>query len=184
MEIEKVLKKTGYTSIITSIILGILGFIMFIYSKTTLKIITYAIAGMLIFLGIIKVIGYLRDKNRKEYFNYDLIYGIVNAIIGLVLITHPGILEGLLGITIGIWIIYTGLTRLGLSLRLKEYKTKTWIPMLIISIAILAMGIYIIIAPDLIIATLGSIILMYSIMDLIEGITFLINVKRFEKMGE
>lgn len=39
MEIEKVLKKTGYTSIITSIILGILGFIMFIYSKTTLKII-------------------------------------------------------------------------------------------------------------------------------------------------
>ena len=104
MEIEKVLKKTGYTSIITSIILGILGFIMFIYSKTTLKIITYAIAGMLIFLGIIKVIGYLRDKNRKEYFNYDLIYGIVNAIIGLVLITHPGILEGLLGITIGIWI--------------------------------------------------------------------------------
>ena len=45
------------------------------------------------------------------------------------------------------------------------------------------MGIYIIIAPDLIIATLGSIILMYSIMDLIEGITFLINVKRFEKMG-
>ena len=79
---------------------------------------------MLIFLGIIKVIGYLRDKNRKEYFNYDLIYGIVNAIIGLVLITHPGILEGLLGITIGIWIIYTGLTRLGLSLRLKEYKTK------------------------------------------------------------
>ncbi len=184
MEIEKVLKKTGYTSIITSIILGVLGFVMFIYSKTTLKIITYAIAGILIFVGFIKVIGYIIDKNKKEYFNYDLIYGIINAVIGIVLITHPGILEGLLGITMGIWIIYTGLTRFGLSLKLKEYKTKIWILMLIISIIIIGMGIYIIIAPDLIIATLGSIIFMYSIMDLIEGITFIINVKRFEKMGE
>lgn len=184
MEIEKVLKKTGYTSVITSIVLGILGFIMFIYSKTTLKIITYAIAGLLIFVGFTKVIGYIIDKNKKEYFNYDLIYGVVNAVIGIILITHPGILEGILGITIGIWIIYTGLTRLGLSLKLKEFKTKTWIPMLILSIVILAMGIYIIIAPDLIIATLGSIIFMYSILDLMEGITFLINVKRFEKMGE
>lgn len=184
MEIEKVLKKTGYTSIITSIILGILGLVMFIYSKTTLKIITYAIAGILILVGLIKIIGYIIDKNKKEYFNYDLIYGIINTVIGIVLITHPGILEGLLGITIGVWIIYTGLTRFGLSLKLKDYKTKTWIPMLILSVIILAMGIYIIVAPDLIIATLGSIILMYSIMDLIEGITFLINVKRFEKMGK
>lgn len=65
MEIEKVFKKTGYMSIITSIVLGILGFVMFIYSKATLKIITYAIAGILIFLGILKVIGYLADKEMN-----------------------------------------------------------------------------------------------------------------------
>lgn len=66
MEIEKVFKKTGYMSIITSIVLGILGFVMFIYSKATLKIITYAIAGILIFLGILKVIGYLADKKEMN----------------------------------------------------------------------------------------------------------------------
>lgn len=53
--------------------------------------------------------------------------------------------------------------------------------MLLISIIILAMGIYIIVSPDLIIATLGMIIFIFSIMDLIEGITFVINIKRFEK---
>lgn len=54
--------------------------------------------------------------------------------------------------------------------------------MLLISIIILAMGIYIIVSPDLIVATLGMIIFIFSIMDLIEGITFVINIKRFEKM--
>lgn len=184
MEIEKVLKKTGYTAVITSVILGMIGFIMFIYSKTTLKLITYAIAGLLILVGFIKIIGYIVDKNKKEYFNYDLINGTINAVIGIVLLTHPGILENLLGIILGIWIIYTGLTRLGISLKLKELKSKMWILMLILSIIILAMGIYIIMAPNLIIATLGMIIFIYSIMDLIEGITFLINVRKFEKMGE
>ncbi|MGN1329861.1 MAG: DUF308 domain-containing protein [Clostridia bacterium] len=184
MEIEKVFKKTGYTSIITSILLGILGLIMFLYADTTLKIITYILGGTLILVGIIKVIGYFSDKGSYDFFNYELIYGIINIIIGIVLITHTGILEGLLGIVLGIWIIYSCLMRFGLSLKLKSYKRKSWIPTLILSILMGIVGIYIIVSPDIIIATLGLIVLVYSIMDLIEGITFIVSVKKFEKMEE
>lgn len=184
MEIEKVFKKTGYTSIITSILLGILGLIMFLYAETTLKIITYILGTTLILAGIIKTIGYFSDKGSYDFFNYELIYGIINIIIGIVLMTHTGILEGVLGIVLGIWILYSSLMRFGLSLKLKSYKSKSWLAMLIISILMGIMGIYIMASPDVIIATLGIIILVYSIMDLIEGITFIINVKRFENLKE
>ncbi len=182
MDIEKIFKKTGYTSIITSIILGILGLIMFLYSEATMKIITNILGIILILTGILKIIGYLKEKGEYDFFNYDIIYGIISIVIGIVLLTHPGILEGILGIALGIWIIYSGLMRFGLSLKLKTYETKSWLPMLVISIIMIIMGIYIIVSPDVIIATLGLIILFYSIMDLIEGITFIINVKKLEKM--
>ena len=52
MEIGKVLKKTGYTSIITSIILGVLGLVMFLYSEATMKVIACVLGVILIITGI------------------------------------------------------------------------------------------------------------------------------------
>ena len=50
MEIGKVLKKTGYTSIITSIILGVLGLVMFLYAEATMKVIA-CILGVVVGLN-------------------------------------------------------------------------------------------------------------------------------------
>ena len=56
MEIGKVLKKTGYTSIITSIVLGVLGLVMFLYAEATLKIIACLLGAILIITGIVKIV--------------------------------------------------------------------------------------------------------------------------------
>ena len=52
MDIEKVLKKTGYTSIITSLVLGVLGLVMFMYSEATLKIIAYVLGSIFFFINV------------------------------------------------------------------------------------------------------------------------------------
>ena len=107
MDIEKVLKKTGYTSIITSLILGILGLVMFMYSEATLKIIAYVLGAILMLTGIIKIIGYFTEKGSYDLFNYELVYGIISILFGLVVATHTETLESLIGIILGVWIIYS-----------------------------------------------------------------------------
>ena len=52
---------------------------------------------------------------------------------------------------------------------------------LIIAILMLLCGIYIIFMPDIIIATLGAILLIYAIMDIIEGIVFIIKANKIEE---
>ena len=184
MDIEKVLKKTGYTSIITSLVLGILGLVMFMYSEATLKIIAYVLGAILMLTGIIKIIGYFTQKGSYDLFNYELVYGIISILFGLVVATHTETLESLIGIILGVWIIYSSLMRFGLSLKLKAFEAKSWIAMLIVAVLMMICGIYIMFTPDIIIATLGLIILAYSIMDIIEGIAFIVNVNKLKKLDQ
>ena len=72
--------------------------------------------------------------------------------------------------------------RFGLSLKLKAFEAKSWIAMLIVAVLMMICGIYIMFTPDIIIATLGLIILAYSIMDIIEGIAFIVNVNKLKKL--
>lgn len=182
MDLKKILKKTGYTSIITSIILAIIGAVMFLHSEATVKIIAYGLGALLLLTGAIKIVEYFIHKGSYDLFNYDLVYGIISIVFGLVLVINTKALEGLLGIILGTWIIYSSLMRFGLSLKLKAFEVKTWIPMLIIAILMMICGIYILFVPNVIIGTLGVILFIYSVMDIIEGLSFVFNIKKIEKI--
>lgn len=181
MDIKRIIKKSGYTSILTSIILAILGAIMFLYSETTLKIMAYAIGIFLILTGIVKIITYGIQKGSQDLFNYEIVYGILSIVFGVVILINTETLQGLLGIIIGIWIVYSSLMRFALALKLKNFEIKSWFSTLIIAILMLLCGIYIIFMPDIIIATLGAILLIYAIMDIIEGIVFIIKANKIDE---
>lgn len=77
-----------------------------------------------------------------------------------------------------IWIIYSSIIRINLSLKLKNIDSKIWIYSLIIALIMLICGIFTICNSSAIIVTIGIIILVYSILDIIESIIFLNNVKK------
>ena len=81
---------------------------------------------------------------------------------------------------IGIWIIYSGFTRFSLSFKLKEVNDKVWAFMLVLSVLMVIGGLYVTFYPGALIVTLGVIILVYAIMDLIESFIFMRNIKDME----
>lgn len=182
MDLKKILKKAGYTSIITSIALAIIGAVMFLYSEATIKIIAYGLGTFLMITGVVKIIDYIIQKGSYDLFNYNLVYGIISIVLGLVIVMNTETLEGIFGLILGIWIIYSSLMRFGLALKMKALESKSWILTLIIAILMMLCGIYIIFVPDIIIATLGAILFLYSIMDIIEGMAFIINMKKIENI--
>ena len=176
--IEKILKKTGWSSLLTSIIFAILGIVLIVNPVGTVKIVSYILGIMFALVGIYKIVNYLKNKEKYNLYNYDLAYGIIAIILGIITIVYSSQIGKLFGILIGIWIVYSAIIRMNLALKLKVIDSSIWIYSLIIAIIMLLCGIYIIFDSSAIIITIGTVILIYSILDIIESIIFIANIKK------
>ena len=84
--------------------------------------------------GIINVCSYLM-KDNISLFSFSIIYGIVGIIIGIVTMFVKE------NIMVGIWLIYTAITNLDLSFRLKKVEEKSWNFILMTSVLTIFIGI-------------------------------------------
>ncbi len=170
---KNLLKKTGWADIIMNIIFAIVGVFMIIKTDSATKIISFIIGGIFIVIGIIKIVDYFIAKGNYDLYNYDLVYGIIAIIIGLITATCGNLIESILRIMIGVWMIYSGLLRLVLSLKLHKGNVNIWGMSLILSIIIIVAGLYMLFQSSALVLTAGIMILIYSISDLIESVIFM-----------
>lgn len=180
---EQILKKMGWTSIVTSLAFAIIGLIIAYNPDTTFKIISYVIGGLFIAFGVLKILEYFKTKGSYDLYNYELVYGIIAALLGIIFIVGHEIIETMLRILVGVWIIYSGAMRLGLALKLQKIDSdsKIWVVVLLIALAILFCGIFIIANPGTLMATIGIIMVIYAVMDIVEEVIFIKNVKNINK---
>ena len=176
---KEYLKKSGCVDIIVSIIFAIIGIFMIAKTDLAIKIISYILGGTFIVIGLIKIADYFLTKEKYDFFNYNLIYGIVAIIIGLITIFCSGLIESIFRIVIAAWIIYSGIMRLSLSLKLHTAEIDMWSISLILSIIMIIGGLYMLFQSGALILTIGVIMLVYSIIDLIESV---ISLKYVDKL--
>lgn len=179
---EQILKKMGWASIVTSIGFALIGLVIAYNPNTTFQVVSYLIGAIFIIYGIIKMIEYFKMKGSYDLYNYELVYGIIAILLGIVVIVWNGMIETLLRIFVGIWIIYSGAMRFGLVLKLQKMESdnKVWLVVLLISLAILFCGIYVLANPGTVVMTVGIIMVVYAVMDIIEEIIFIKKVKYLE----
>lgn len=174
---EKFLKKAGWTSVVTSFIFGLIGLVMIYNPDTTMKFISTILGIFFIVIGVIRLINYFISKGNSTLFTNDMAWGLIAIIIGLVTMVYSSTIENILRIMVGIWIIYSGFTRFSLSFRLKNVNDKLWALVLTLAVLMIIGGLYVTFYPGALIVTLGVIILIYAIMDLIESFIFMKNMK-------
>ena len=167
------LKKSGWVDVLVSIIFAVIGIFMITKTDLAIKIISYTLGGIFIAIGVVKCIDYFLSKGKYDFYNNDLIFGIIAIIIGLVTIFCSDLIESMFRIMISLWIIYSGLIRLSLSLKLHSAQINIWNVSLILSIIMIIGGIYILFQNGALILTIGIIMLVYSIIDLIESVIFI-----------
>ena len=132
--IEKIFKKTGWISILESVIFAILGAIVIWKPEGTVKAISFILGIIFIIVGIGKMINYFSAKGKYDLYNYDLIYGLMACVLGIVTIVYSNTIGSIFRIIIGIWIIYSSFIRMSLSAKLKALKLNIWIYSLILAI--------------------------------------------------
>lgn len=144
---------------------------------TTMKFISTLIGIFFIVIGVIKVINYFISRSNSTLFTNDIAWGSIAVIIGLVTMVYSSTIESIFRIMIGVWIIYSGFTRFTVSFRLRNVNDRLWALVLTLAVLMIVGGLYVTFYPGALVVTLGVIIFIYAVMDLIESFIFMRNMK-------
>lgn len=160
----------SYSSIISliySILFFILGAIIFTKPEIIILFVSYVIGGIIIIIGVFKCIkNYLDIKKDNNTSSKEMISGIVLVIIGLVFILLAGVIEALVRLVIGGWILFSGINRLINALSIPK-KNKIFIIYLIISLLLIGVGLYTILESNLAFKAIGVVLMIYSVIEII-----------------
>lgn len=176
--LKEILKKSGRVSIVESIIFAILGIVLVCNPTGTVKIITGILGTVFIVIGIYKIIRYFISRGNNDFYNFDLIYGLTAIVIGIVAMAYMNIIGSVFRIIIGVWIIYTSFISINTSLQLRKMGGTTWIWSLVLAFIMFACGLYTVINPGTIVITIGAIMIVYAVLDIIESIIFMKHVNK------
>lgn len=185
---EKILKAFYKSSIITSLILLVLGLLLFFESEATILSISYIIGGCLIAAGLTAIIRFFRTKMKDSFTELNIVYGVVTSISGILIILNPYVIGSFIPIVIGVGIIINSAMKLQYALELKNIHNKMWKMTMIISVISTLCGIILLFNPfaGAVILTkiIGGFIIVYAILDMISTYTIKKNVVEIKNVIE
>ena len=159
------------SSFFSSIVLTILGVLLFFKAEITIVSISYVIGGILVAIGTIALIKYLNNLNKGIKNEMDIVYGIGTIILGIIVISNPKAIASIIPFILGLVIIISSSAKLQLSIQMKNIQSKAWISTTIMSIVTLMCGIILVFNPfagaKFITKIIGIILLVYGIIDMI-----------------
>ena len=177
---EKVLKAFYKSSLITSLILFILGILLIFESEATILSISYIIGGCLIAAGLTAIINFFRNKMKDSFSELNIVYGVVTSVAGILIIINPYVIGSFIPIVIGIGIIINSAMKLQYAFELKNIHNSMWKMTMVISIVSTLCGIILLFNPfaGAVILTkiIGGFIVGYAILDMISAYTIKRNV--------
>ncbi|MBO4816649.1 MAG: DUF308 domain-containing protein [Clostridia bacterium] len=178
---KELVKKSGFISLLSSIVFLLLGIILVNHPEDTIKVVSYILGGLLMAFGIIRLFTYFTSRDKFQYYDFNLMLGSLCLLVGLVILVFGTSIASIFGIIVGIWIVLSSINRMNLSFKLKDSGIKYWYISLIIAILVFISGLYVVFSPELILVTLGTILIIYSITDIIQSIIFIINTNKIFK---
>jgi len=166
------IKKALNKNMIISIIVFLVGLILFLKPDTTIKSITIIIGILLIIMGSGPIIELLKSEEKK--LSFKIAPSIILFIIAFVLFFSPEILISIIPLFIGIALVMSSAFKLQNIYNLKKINNIFNIWPLIITLAILVLGILLIINPFggaiAITQVIGIFLMIYSVLDIVDDI--------------
>ena len=178
------LKTLAFGEIIIDLLLIILGIVYCSNPEISINLTCKTIGLLISVSSIYAIIKYLFDENLI-YYKYDLIYGVISLILGILVFTKPLDSSYIFVIGLAIWLIITSIRKLMVCRLLYKYKDDSFVYVLTISILTLLLGILAIFNPfkaSIAFTTLcGLCLIFYGAMNISHMIMLIQYAKKFIK---
>lgn len=172
MEI-KIKSYSSQSSLLSSILFFILGAILFTSADKVMSTISIIIGIILATSSVISlVIYFFQTKNGFGFTKKgNLIFGLLTLILAIIFIFFSNIVEHFIRFIVGAWILFTGIIRL-INVLSMNSKNNKFISLLLVSILLIIVGVYTILVGDVILSTIGIIMMIYAVIEIVGYILY------------
>ncbi len=172
-------------SLLSSIIFLIVGVVLLTKGDVVLQFLSIVVGSILLIIGIIKAFLYYKRKKKIEPIaRFSLVSAVAFMFFGIVFIFFSDFIETSIRYILGAWILFSGINTFINAISLSTKNTH-FISSLIVSILLVILSIYVIFTENLIINSLGIIMIIYSVLEIGDFIFGKRKVKTYEpKEGE
>lgn len=182
MQMEKILKKLKTNVLISSLLCVLLGLVLVFWPGLSIQIVCTAVGAVLMISGVVRIVSYVTARDGSMYFQVNLIFGIIFAVVGVWIVIKPAKVLAIIPIIVGIVIALHGLHNLQQAMDLCQSKYDKWWIALILGILTIGFGILLICRPFAAIDTVVMLIGIFLIYDGLSNIWIVSRISRNAKI--
>ena len=134
--------KIGYIAM--SVLFCAAGILFIAAPELSVSIIGVCIGVAMILFGIVKLIGYFSKDLFRLAFQFDLEFGILMMILGVIVLFNPKNLMAFICVALGISILLDGLFKIRIAMDSKQFGIKSWWLILALAIITGVIGVFLI----------------------------------------
>ena len=127
--------------------------------------------ALLVSGGVYVVSHFVKAKGAVAVFHYDLILGVVLAIVGVWLLTTPDLILTFLQYILGVILVVHGVIDLQGALNLRAGSSAYWKIMLLLAVITIVLGVIVLVNPF---ATINALLMLVGIALIYDGISDLV----------
>ena len=174
--IVKRAKTAGWVAILESVLIGVLGGLLVWRPEGVMKVIFYVVGICLMVKGVYHVVNYFAVHGKYDFYNNDLLYGIIALVFGVLSVVLWEQFSNVIGIVVGAWMIYGALVRMNSAIKLHAAGVKEWFYVMLLSLVMLALGIYMVISVGAVLAVVGWVMIAAAVVGIIDDFVFMRNI--------
>lgn len=172
--IENMYKRMIMYSIITAILTMITGIVLLLVPELSGKVLGVIVGIIFLIAGINSIYKYFHREGAKLY-NLNLIFGVIYAVLGVVIILIPSSVIEFITVCLGLYMIVNGASKINYGLWLKKGSEDSWLITLATGILVAIIGVLVIFNPfaSLTLTKIaGAFLVITGILDFMDTILF------------
>ncbi|WP_300024536.1 DUF308 domain-containing protein [Oscillibacter sp.] len=143
-----------------------LGLLLICAPDAAAAVIGGAVGAALLLFGGVKLLGYFSKDLYRLAFQYDLAFGILLSVLGILLLFHIEGTMRLLCVVLGVIVLAEGLFKVQMALDARRFGLLRWQLILVMALATGISGVVLIVWPE---GSVGTVIVFMGISLLLEG---------------
>ena len=137
--------KIGY--IVMSVLFCVLGVVLLFTPGVSALWIGRLLGIGLILFGAIKLVGYFSRDLFRLAFQYDLAFGLLLMVLGIVTLSHPGDTLSFLCVMFGIPVLADGLFKIQIAMDSRQFGIRNWWLVLVLAALTCVVGVVLVFRP-------------------------------------
>lgn len=185
MKLNELFNRVFFLSVISSIVSILLGCLLIFETSASIETMAIILGILLILLGAFIIGRYISSELFRSIFDFSLLYSFLSIISGVLILMDNSLITIIISAYIFANLMMSAINKINLAVVIKKLDLGNWVLPLLVSLLLIAASVVVIINPInstiVVTKTVGVVVIISAIIDLIEMIAIKCKVKNVKK---